>query len=114
MIILLGKTASGKDRVCNELITKYGYKKLVTYTNRHMREGEEQDKTYHFISTQKFEMLISSGFFAEYTSYNVASGETWYYGSALEDYKNSDDKTIVILNPEGFKQIQKFNLETVV
>lgn len=42
IVVLLGKTSSGKDTVCNQLIQK-GYKKLVTYTTRPMRPGEVQD-----------------------------------------------------------------------
>ena len=61
IVVLLGKTSSGKDTVCNQLIQK-GYKKLVTYTTRPMRPGEVQDETYHFISKEEFETLISKGF----------------------------------------------------
>ena len=50
MLILIGKTASGKDTILNQLVKKHGYKKIVTYTSRPMRKGEKQDVTYHFIS----------------------------------------------------------------
>lgn len=104
VIVLLGKTSSGKDTICNQLIQK-GYKKLVTYTTRPMRPGEVQDETYHFISKEEFETLISKGFFAEYTSYNTVNG-VWYYGSAIDDYESNLD-LIIILNPSGYEQILK-------
>ena len=104
VIVLLGKTSSGKDTVCNQLIQK-GYKKLVTYTTRPMRPGEVQDETYHFISKEEFETLISKGFFAEYTSYNTVNG-VWYYGSAIDNYESDLDQ-IIILNPSGYEQILK-------
>lgn len=104
IVVLLGKTSSGKDTVCNQLIQK-GYKKLVTYTTRPMRPDEVQDKTYHFISKEEFETLISKGFFAEHTSYDAKEG-TWLYGSAYDDYENESD-LIVILNPSGYEQILK-------
>lgn len=104
MIILLGKTSSGKDTVCNQLIQK-GYKKLVAYTTRPMRPGEVQGKTYHFISKEEFETLISKGFFAEYTSHETVDG-IWYYGSAFDDYESNPD-SIIILNPSGYEQILK-------
>ena len=112
IIVLLGKTSSGKDTVCNQLINK-GYKKLVTYTTRPMRPGEVQDKTYHFISKEEFETLISKGFFAEYTSYETVDG-IWYYGSAIDDYE-SDSDSIIILNPSGYEQILKnLNKEDII
>ena len=101
MIILLGKTASGKDTIQRYLVNNYGYKKLVTYTTRPMRPGEIQNVTYHYISEDEFIEKIQQGFFLEYKVYNTEFGD-WYYGSAKEDYKNADDKTIIILTPQGY------------
>ena len=103
MILLIGKTASGKDSILNEVV-KLGYEKLVTYTTRPMRPGEIEGINYHYISNEEFLLKDKEGFFAETTSYNVATGETWYYGSALEDF-NKD--RVMIVNPDGVKQISK-------
>lgn len=101
MIVLLGKTASGKDTIQEFLINNFGYKKLITYTTRPMRKGEKQDINYHFITEEEFKEKISHGFFLEYKIYHTKHGD-WYYGSAKEDYKKVDDKTIVILTPQGY------------
>lgn len=103
MIVLCGKTASGKDTIQKQLILR-GMKSIVSYTTRPPRQGEVDGVAYHFISQEEFLKKRESNFFAESTSYNVASGETWYYGSAVEDL--TDDK-VVILNPEGVKEIKK-------
>lgn len=103
MLILCGKTASGKDTIQKQLILE-GMKSVVSYTTRPPREGEVDGVTYHYINNEEFLEKKETGFFAESTSYNVASGETWYYGSAVEDL--TDDK-VVILNPEGLKEIKK-------
>ena len=81
ILILVGKTASGKDTILNQLVKKHGYKKIVTYTSRPMRKGEKQDVTYHFISSQEFQKMIGQGLFAEYKTYNTEFG-VWYYGTA--------------------------------
>ena len=47
MIVILGKTCSGKDTVVNRLIEKYEYERIISYTTRPKRKGEIQDKTYH-------------------------------------------------------------------
>lgn len=104
MIILLGKTASGKTTIANVLVKKYGYKQIITYTTRPIRDGEAQGKTYHYISDEEFKKKIEEGFFAEYKKYDTVLG-TWYYGTSLEDLQNADDKTVVILTPQGFKDI---------
>lgn len=104
MIILLGKTCSGKDTIKKELIN-LGYKPVITYTTRPMRDGEIDGVSYHFISKKEFLQKKSEGFFAETTSYNVATGETWYYGSAIEDL--TKDK-VIIANPDGVKKLKQF------
>lgn len=105
MIILIGKTCSGKDTILNKLVKNYGYSKLITYTTRSKRKGEVQDKTYHFISEEEFLSKIDSEFFLEYRKYETADG-IWYYGSAKEDYEKADDKTVVILTPSGFSALK--------
>ena len=103
MIVLIGKSASGKDTILNELV-KNGYKKLITYTTRPMRSGEVQNKTYHFISEEEFKNKAENGFFAEWKSYITNDG-IWYYGSAKEDYEMAEDKTIIILTPDGYRDV---------
>ena len=104
-MIILGKTASGKDTIVNKLVKDYGYKKIITYTTRDMRKGEKQDVTYHFVSEDEFRQKIDKGFFAEYKTYNTEFGK-WYYGSALEDLNNADDKTVIILTPQGYRDVK--------
>ena len=106
MVIIMGKTSCGKDTVVNELITKHGFRKLVTYTTRPMRDGEVQDITYHFITEDDFKQKIREDFFAEYKSYDTEFG-IWYYGVALEDVENADDKTVIILTPDGYRDVIK-------
>lgn len=110
IIILTGKSCSGKDTICNELV-KRGYVKIKTWSTRPPRPGEIQDKDYHFTNNEEFERLISLGFFAEWTTYNTVEG-VWYYGTALDDLKCENDR-VLILNPSGYEQIRQFN-ETVI
>ena len=63
ILIICGKTASGKNAVVNELVKKHGYHQVVTYATRPMRKGEKQDITYHFISDKEFKQKIEEGFF---------------------------------------------------
>ena len=101
MIFLMGRMASGKDTILNQM-KKYGYKKMITYTTRPMRPGEIQDSTYHFIDEAAFEVMRTRNEFLEYKSYDTVFGK-WFYGSAVEDYKNADDHTVVIITPSGYK-----------
>ena len=89
--VIVGKTASGKTTVLNELVKK-GYERIITYTTRPPRKGEKQKKTYNFISEEEFLKKIQDGFFAEYEYFDTAEGR-WYYGSATNDY--TDGKIVI-------------------
>lgn len=102
--ILIGKSCSGKDTIASKLAEK-GLKRVVTYTTRPPRKGEKEGENYHFITNEEFERLISSGFFAEWRSYDTVDG-LWYYGSSVDSYDTDEDR-IIILNPEGYYSIKK-------
>lgn len=112
LLVLIGKSASGKDTIANRLIDEYGYKRLVTYTTRPMRKNEVQDVTYHFISEDDFKEKIDSGFFLEYRKYLTEQG-IWYYGSAKEDYE-ADEKHISILTPEGVRTLKSKGINPTI
>lgn len=103
LIILLGKTNSGKTTIQEILETHYGMKRIVTCTTRPMRDGEIDGKTYHFITEQEFYKRIAEHKFAEYRCYNSVQG-AWYYGSLKSSYRTKNG--VIISNPYGFREIK--------
>ena len=103
ILILIGKTSSGKTLIKEKLIEN-GFIGITTYTSRPMRKGEKQDVTYHFISEEDFKQKINEGFFAEWKSYITVDGVS-YYGTSLEDLENADDKSVIILTPDGYRDV---------
>ena len=65
ILILIGKTSSGKTLI-KEKLTEKGFNGITTYTSRPMRKGEQQDVTYNFISEEDFNQKINEGFFEEW------------------------------------------------
>lgn len=109
MICILGKTCSGKTTIVDELLKNHGFSKIITYTTRPMRTGETNHKDYHFISNKEFMDKIREDFFAEWKTYTTKQG-IWHYGVSLQDIINSSDKSIVIITPEGFRDLrERFN-----
>lgn len=104
IIVLMGKTASGKNSVCRELENR-GISRIITYTTRPIRPGEKDGVSYHFISEDEFMEKIDEGFFAEYKEYHVADGSIWYYGSAMQDY-DTDELKVIILTPSGYRDMK--------
>ena len=107
IIVLVGKTASGKTTVANELCKHHGYKRIVTYTTRPMRKNEVQDVDYHFISDEQFNKMVENNEFTEYKRYNTAHG-VWSYGSVVtSEQEYSDDCYVIILTPQGLRDLSK-------
>ena len=113
ILCLIGKSASGKTFVRDKLVKEHGYKSLVAFTSRPLRKGEKQDITYHFISQEDFEQKIEEEFFAEWKKYDTEQG-VWYYGTALTDCYDADDDTVVILTPDGVRDLQAIEIPMVV
>ncbi len=112
ILVICGKTASGKNLVRDILVEKYNYNPIVTYTSRPPRKGEKQDITYHFISTDEFIEKINNGFFAEWKDY-VTNDGIWYYGTALDDCMNASDKDVIILTPDGVRDLKNNDVNLI-
>lgn len=104
MIVLIGKSCSGKDSVA-KILFSMGYTRVVTCTTRPMRTGEIDGVDYYFISQDEFMKMIEKRDFAEYRSYETQRG-MWLYGSRIDDYKYATKK-VIILTPEGLINIRK-------
>lgn len=111
MIVILGKTCSGKSSVVKKLVENYGYKNIVTWTTRPKRPNEIGGVDYNFCTPEEFKKLDDLGFFAETTSYVMAGGNKASYGTAIEDI--ADDK-VLVLNPEGYRHLNKLNSISII
>ena len=108
VIILTGKSCSGKDSVRREL-EGCNFINIVSYTSRPMRVNELDGVDYHFISRDKFEQMINDNQMVEYRTYNTLVDNIpnkWYYGFKKEELKFNEDY-IVILDLEGVENFIK-------
>jgi len=100
MICLIGCSGSGKSTL-EVLLTKYGYRKVVSTTTRPIRDGEVDGIDYHFITEEMFDKLDKQNFFAEKTVYS-----SWHYGVGKIECTNDG---VAVVNPHGFRQLQKMD-----
>ena len=56
---IMGKSSTGKDTIYNKLLSKYPdeLKRVVMYTTRPKREGEEDGVTYNFVTEDEYKNL---------------------------------------------------------
>lgn len=105
ILILMGKTASGKDSVVKELVHNYGFRRIVTYTTRPPRKAETEGVDYHFISEADFLNKVNNRFFLEWKTYDTEHGK-WYYGTSLDDFTHSVRNAVIVLTPDGIRDLK--------
>lgn len=93
LVILSGVAGAGKDTIKKELIKRMeNIETLPSYTSRPQRPGDEEGKTYYFISKEEFEKKIENNEFYEYDIHHNN-----YYGISrtLLNQKIKNGKIIV-------------------
>lgn len=103
LVILIGKSGSGKSSVAQELVER-GYRKIITTTTRPPRDGEVNAKDYTFVDDETFDKFKAQGYFVETREYNTVDG-VWKYGSAVKSFENVTDKEVVILTPDAIGDV---------
>ena len=112
LIILMGKTASGKDTIQRELADTYGYEQLMSSTDRPMRPGEEYGVEYNFRTSSELDKMIANGKMLECRTYEVVnkSGNTdiWRYGlEKPHDMDIENKKYVTVLPPSAIKSVME-------
>lgn len=80
---IMGKSASGKDSIYRWLLEKkeLKLKKIIPYTTRPVRDGEEQGREYYFVDEGRYRKLQEEGKLIESRSYETVYG-IWTYFTA--------------------------------
>lgn len=104
IVILVGESASGKSTLAADLQEFEGFSRIVTYTTRPPRDGEQDGIDYHFVTDEKFNEMIVNNEFVEHASYRG-----WQYGTAINSKITED--IVVVLTPAGARAFRKFAAE---
>ncbi len=110
LFYIMGKSSSGKDTIYKRLMEDkdLGFKNIVGYTTRPIREGETDGKEYFFVTTKTMEEMCKSGKVIELRAYNTVHG-VWNYFTADDgqiDFESSDYLLIGTL--ESYENIRKY------
>ena len=102
----------GKDSVVKGLRKKHSFDRVVTYTTRKIRPGEENGADYNFVSKQEFEEKIKKGFFLEHILYLDN-----HYGTPKKDVidKIKKGKDVLLrIDVRGAKSVKQAISESVL
>ena len=95
IILIVGKSGSGKSTICRQLEDEYGLKEVKSYTTRLYRG--DGDDSHIFITKQEFKALN------DLVAYTEFDGN--YYGATKEQIDNND---LYIIDVDGIKYFMEW------
>ncbi len=114
---LMGKSSTGKDTIYKFILkeNKFKLRKIVPYTTRPIREGEENGREYHFIDEAEVESLAAQDKIIEMRAYNTFHG-TWCYLTVDDGRIRLDKHNYIIIGTlESYKRtVDYFGQDAVV
>lgn len=99
-IVLIGKSASGKDHARKICETWFGMPYQVSYTTRPPRWDEDHGKDYFFITNEDAMDMIKNEKFYEHVEFNG-----WIYGTTKDQFYA--DGSVFIMTPTGLSHLPK-------
>lgn len=113
---VLGKSSSGKDTIYKRLLKdeRIALRKIVPYTTRPIRAGEENGVEYFFTTKDELEALKKQGKVIECRSYQTYHGEWNYYTVEDKQIDLASFNYIIIGTLESFIEITGYFGKDVV
>ncbi len=111
---LLGKSSTGKDKLYQSLIAdpELGLQRLVPYTTRPIRTGEQEGREYHFVTEEQYEALRDAGKIAEERSYPSVYG-IWRYFTVLTGHVDLNHYSYLLIGTlESYRSLRRRCEET--
>ena len=112
---MMGKSSSGKDTIFNIIKEKLNMNTYVMYTTRPIREGEEDGKTYHYISNEEMQKYVERKMpheLIEKRTYHTIHGD-WTYATIKDEQFNSEKDMLMIGTLESYNKIKEKMEENV-
>lgn len=108
LFTVIGKSASGKDRIYRELLRddSLDLTPFVTCTTRPMRTGEKNGREYFFTDVETMRGLEAAGKIVESRVYPTVHGD-WYYFTADDGQMESEKNLLGICTLESYNALKK-------
>jgi len=107
---IMGKSSSGKDSIYNRLIgdKELNLEKIIGYTTRPKREGEENGCEYFFTDEVGLSKIENDGILIEKRIYNTVYGD-WTYFTADDGQINLNKNNYILIGTlESYEKVRKY------
>ena len=106
---IMGKSASGKDKIYHLLSENLdlNLKKLILYTTRPIRDGEEDGREYFFTDEAKLEAFRRFDRLIEARAYHTVHG-VWTYFTADDGQVGDDGDYLGIGTLESYRKMKDY------
>lgn len=107
---IMGKSASGKDSIYSLISERkeLGLKKLVLYTTRPIRAGEEEGREYFFTDEQRLQDFKKNGRLIEARSYKTIHGIWTYFTADDGQVRSEGGNYLGIGTLESYQQMKAY------
>ena len=107
---IMGKSSSGKDSIYRQLEgnQELGLKRLVIYTTRPIRDGEENGREYFFADENKLKEFRRNGKLIEARTYQTVYGPWTYFTADDGQVSVGNDSYLGIGTLESFVRLREY------
>lgn len=106
LFCILGKSASGKSAILNEVLSKLDIPVLLSCTTRPKRDNEIDGIDYNFVDISTFDEDYKNQSVLEYDTFRIDSiRQTWIYYTKKSDLLLPTTSQIKIVSPVGLAQL---------
>lgn len=110
IVYIMGKSSSGKDTIYRSILSEKSIdlKKIIPYTTRPIRAGEEQGVQYFFTDEAGFEEMLQEGKVIEHRNYDTCYGLWRYFTVNDENIDLARNSYIIIGTLESYEKTAEY------
>lgn len=107
---VMGKSATGKDTVYQNLLAEnsLNLKRIIPYTTRPIREGEENGREYYFCTEEDVQKYEEEGRIVELRAYNTVYGIWKYFTLNDGNIQLEKENYLLIGTLEAYTKIRDY------
>ncbi len=107
---VIGKSSSGKDTIYESLLEDKSLElnRIIPYTTRPIRDGEEEGREYHFCTEDDVQKLDAAGKIVEMRQYHTVYGLWKYFTVNDGNIRLKEEDYLLIVTVEGYVMVRDY------